>query len=510
MQFETWIKLTQLTGKPRSKYLKGVDEALQQYHKAVSEANLSKLKLALHHWKMSKGYDGAAGMPGWMVSPRNHQKGPETLDLQTLGVNGRLTPVLADLADSPFYGIEAWAGEALARNVMKEARLQALQELFQGKKVIIRKGQVSLMLISMKRNLTTATTEAGKAAAAAEAIAISPLKQKVMEAVQPLVQQAETAARQLINEILAPFPLEVAREVLRFLVELMPQFLTELAGAIAPYLGLATSGIEAVIYTGKTIAAQYRLEQSDKHKEGFAKGDPIAALEAVQRMIERERNRCLRIASLQASDAVVKAAAHIADAAAFGAPAVSSVVSPLSGMAKALALLAHKVYLLARDVSELFQANRILLTQPRLTADLFDECPLLGCYFVAASTTSDLVNFAVDNIGAVGWNLEVETMVTRHIHPMVSMARDVIAESRLEVEGLEQSKAASANTTRGAHGISNVKDRVKKKTLDKINAVLPFRETLHRAQTPLQPTAKLGFQPVLAPVLQSRIYGAGR
>jgi hypothetical protein len=51
---------------------------------------------------------------------------------------------------------------------------------------------------------------------------------------------------------------------------------------------------------------------------------------------------------------------------------------------------------------------------------------------------------------------------------------------------------------------------VKKKTLDKINAVLPFRETLHRAQTPLQPTAKLGFQPVLAPVLQSRIYGAGR
>lgn len=510
MHTETWLKLTELTGKPRSKYLKAVDEALRQYHAAHTDANLSKVKLALHHWKMSKGYDVAAGKPAWMLSPRNRNRAAETLDLQTFGMNSACPPGLVELADTPFYGIEAWAGEMAARQAMKDARQQALQEMFQGKKVTVKKKDVAIMVEFMKRNLAAATADGSKAAAAAASYGTKRAEQAAKQAAQPLIDQARAAAQQLINEILAPFPVAVAQEVMQFLSEIIPQFLVELAGAIAPYLGVATSGIKAIVYTGKTIAAQYKRETSEEHKVAFGKGDPFAALLAIQRMIERERNRCALIASANAADAAVKAAAHIADAAAFGAPTVSAVVSPLSGMAKSLAMLGQQIYLLARDIQERQAANKILAGTPKLTAELFETCPLLGCYFVAGSTTSNLINFAVEDIGAVGWNLDAEQMIRQHIHPMISMAREVIGDSRLEVAGMELSKAASAKTTAGAHGVSNLKDRVKKKVIDKLNEVLPFRETIHKAPTPLQPTAvKMGFQPMKPTLAQQRIYGNG-
>jgi len=518
MQTETWLRLTELSGKPRSKYLKGVDQALQKYHATPGEISLSQLKLALHHWKMSKGYDAAAGKPAWMLSPRNRNRACETLDLQTFGISSALTPALVEMADSPFYGIEAWAGEAAARQAMKEARQQALEEMFKGKTVTIKTSSAAWMVESMKRHLKTAKADAQQAADAAASLALKPAKkaarqealklaQPAIQQVQPYIQQAQAVAQQMIDEILAPFPVEVAQEVLQFLGELIPQFLVELAGAIAPYLGVAVSGAKAVYYTAQTIRQQYKQEQSDQHRAAFAKGDPFAALVAIQRMLERERNRCARLATINASDAAIKAAAHIADAATFGAPTVSSVVSPLSGMAKAMAILAQQVFFLARDMQEAHAANVILAGTPRLSAGLFEKCPILGCYFVAASTTSNLVNFAVDDLGAVGWNLDVEVLVRRHIHPMVEMARGVISDSRLEVAGMELSKAVAADSS---PGVTHLPARIKKQMIDKINAVLPFREMIHRAPTPLRPaTAKMGMQPVPAGVLQSRIYGHG-
>src|SRR6185437_7985951 len=228
---------------------------------------------------------------------------------------------------------EMWAGEMAARQAIKDAREQALQEMFQGRKVTIKKSDVLITLEFMKRNLSTARADAGKAASQAA----KPLTDKAKAAAQPLIAPAKDAAQKVINEILAPFPVAVVPEVMQFLNELIPQFLVELAGSIAPYVGVVTSGVAAVVYTGKMVVAQYHREMSDEHRVAFAKGDPFAALLAIQKMIERERNRCAIKASANWADAVVKGVLHGADAAAFGAPSASLIGSPIAGMLKALA-----------------------------------------------------------------------------------------------------------------------------------------------------------------------------
>ncbi|MGH9586218.1 MAG: hypothetical protein ACRD3F_04665, partial [Acidobacteriaceae bacterium] len=152
MRYETWKKLTDVSFKVRSKYLRRVDNCLERYEKTHSDADLQKLKLALHQWKMSKGYDGMGGKPRWMLSDRNRQKAVETLDKQLFGIPETINQqVLNDLAELPFYGIEAWA-DGLARQAMKDAREQALVEMFGGRKVVVKKAMMGYALDKMKRN----------------------------------------------------------------------------------------------------------------------------------------------------------------------------------------------------------------------------------------------------------------------------------------------------------------------------------------------------------------------
>src|SRR6185312_10815033 len=104
-----------------------------------------------------------------------------------------------------------------------------------------------------------------------------------------------------------------------------------------------------------------------------------------------------------------------------------------------------------------------------LSHAIFDTCPLLGCYFVAGSTTSNIINFAVGDIGATGWKLDVEVMIREHVQPMIGYARDAISDARLEVQGLERSKASVNDTT----GLNYV-NKFKKSMVTMVAARVPF------------------------------------
>ncbi|MBL8209694.1 MAG: hypothetical protein JNK87_03230 [Bryobacterales bacterium] len=504
MQLESWMKLTEVSRKPRSKYLRAIDNRLREYHKAPSPAALGKVKLALHHWKMSKGYDAPAGRPAWMLSDRNRSRAVETLDRQVFGMPETIPSVLADLAELPFYGLEAFA-EADAKQVLKDARREALQELFQGKQVVIRKTDMALAASKIKRHLDKAKAEGSKAASAAAALATAPARAALARATEEYRKQAEEIAQQLIDILLSPFPVEVVKEIIAAIAELIPSFVAELAAALAPYLGVATAGVQAIRQTGNAIVAEYKWLTSEQHLVGFGKGDPIAAARAVREMVDRELTTALRLASLHTTDAFVKTAGHIADAATFGAPTVSTVVSPLSGMAKAIGVMAVTIHLLGRDFLEKRRANKLLsdAANVRLTPELFTTCPLLGCYFVACSNTSDIINFLTEDIGAVGWQLDVETMVTKHVQPIIKLAREAIHGARLEVAGLENSKGATHNVTAG---LTHAKARLKKHILSKVMTRIPFKDDPTDYRTA---AAGQGFQAVAPHVLQSRIFGRG-
>ena len=477
MQYDTWIKGTELRLKPRSKYLKGVDFALQQYHQTKTDADLRSLKLALHQWKMYKGYDSLGGKPAWALSDRNRGKFVEQLDLQVFGYQGALdNSVLADLAELPFYGIESWADDSEAKRVLRQARQDAMVTIFGGKTVAFKKSALALAIYGIKRKIADASADASKTAAVVAGIATQSAQSAIRNAVQPTIDQAEKIALDLINEILGQYPVEVAQEVLQQLSSLIPQFLLEVAHSIIPYLSCGVSAGLTLKNAVQGIVKEYSWVKVGGYLDAFDAGNPYAAATAVRRVIERERNHCARLAGIYGADASVKATAILMDTASFGIPTVSAVITPLAGFAKAMAMLTLRIHLLARDFYEKHQANKILGQSSTmvLSADLFEKCPILGCYFLACSNTSDIINFVVDDIGCTGWKFDVEKLVKESIAPMVEVARDAISDSRLEVDGLQMSKGAVGATVSGDYGVSNAKNRAKKMVLTKLSAVLPF------------------------------------
>ena len=500
MQFETWKKLTEVSMKPRSKYLKSIDKSLERYQKTKSDSDLKKLKLALHHWKMSKGF------PDWKTSERNRNKAVETLDLQLFGMrDAKAVGVLADLAELPFYGIELWAEDA-ARQALKQARQEALTELLYGKKIAFKKSELAKTGYFLKSKISKIRKGAQEAQQAATAAVTDPIKHAAWEAVGPLREPAQRAVQAMLNEVLSAFPVAVAEEVMKFLAGLIPDFIGELAASVAPYLSIATSGAKALKNTGSAVVKEYQWVKATEHAGAFGGGDPVAAAQALLRMIERARNQNLRLAGIYATDATVKAASVAADAAAFGAPTVSAVVTPLQGMATALAVLSLQVFLLARDIHEMRRANKALavLPLPKLSATMFDKCPIIGCYYIACSNTSDIINMCVDDMGATGWMLDVEVMVKNHISPMIGYARDAISSSRLEVSGLDQSKGVVADVS---PGWTKTHTRLKQKMINKVKSALPFTDNMQDHEVFAQKTQ--GVKVLSSDQMKNRMGGIG-
>jgi hypothetical protein len=488
MQHETWMKLTAVTGRVRGSELKSIDSALKQYHKTKSAADLKKLKLALHHWKMYKGFDGAAGKPAWRTSDRNRNKAVETLDMQIFGMpDTAASGVLSDLAELPFYGIEMWA-EDEARAILRQAREQALSEMFQGRRVDFGKLAMVKTVYAINKARTKVQQGGTQAAVAAATVATAPAQEAAREAIMKMLQ-----------ELLGQYVPEVAREVMALLAQEIPGLITDLAASMAPYVSICTAGTKAIWNTGWSIAKEYQWVMAKDHMASgaFASGDPIAAAHAIKRMIERERNQHMRLAAIYGQETAVKTAGVVADAAAWGAPTVSAVMTPLAGGISAFQRLALLIFLLARDVNERRKANKIL-TEPsriKLGPEVFDKCPILGCYFISCSNTSDIVNMLTQDIGAVGWKLDIEVMKRHHIDPMIEYARHAIANSRLEVSGMTMHKGVVAET-KGAIFATRWKNQV----INGIKGALPFTDY-----------AKLNDMSgsVSKDVLKSRITGQG-
>lgn len=493
MQHETWMQLTEVRFKPRSKQLRCVDKALKTYHQSKTDQNFKKLKLALHQWKMYKGFDGAAGMPAWRTSERNRQKAIEMLDGQLFGVPDiKASTVLADLSELPFYGLEIWA-EDQARLAIKQAREEALVNLFKDRKMVVRKTGLLSTIFFTKKKIDKAKTEGGKAASAAAAPVTGAIREQAMKLV-----------RELLDAVLREFPLEVIQEALKTLTDMIPDFIGEIAGAVAPYLSVATSGAKAIKNTAVAIKKEYDWVKVGDHLDAFGEGDPIAAAEAIRQMIARDRNQAGRLAGIYGVDASVKAAAIIADAAAYGAPTVSAVVTPLQGFATAMAVLSLQIYLIGRDYYEKHKANKILskADEIEISPKLFKAHPLTGCYFVACTNTSDIINFLAEDIGALGWKLDVENMVKKHIHPMQTTAREYIVDARFEIEGLDLSKG---NVDPG--GLTRMHKVQKAKLINKVRSMLPFID--NPKDYDVFAEQQHGQKVVSKDVLKSRITGHG-
>jgi hypothetical protein len=213
-----------------------------------------------------------------------------------------------------------------------------------------------------------------------------------------------------------------------------------------PIISLVKSGVQMLYYWGR--AAQYAWQEYDAQSHGaFLSGekDITAALKALGVMLDRQTTQATITAGIQSADFAARGAAHFADA----GTASSTAIGAVSNLAK----LVQQLFLFARELVATQRANRILSSQDNLGLQLFEAYPLLGCYMLCCSDTSELISLVRTadlkpytpfsssswkqvQFGEVGWMDKVEFLKREHIDPLLQRSIAFINASPFYVSGM--------------------------------------------------------------------------
>ena len=231
-----------------------------------------------------------------------------------------------------------------------------------------------------------------------------------------------------------------------------------LVSEMAPFVGIVTSSVK-LIKAGKTVAEDgYNLYKSNTYKTGFLRGDPVAAAEAVQTIIQRDLAQHSIDLARQTAATATKIAGAFAD---FGTATTAAI-----GLANTAAGLGLQLYCLGRDIADMRAGNKHLEKPDDLDLTVFGDCPILGCYLLTCADTSLVANLFVADIGLPGWMDQVERLKKTKMDPLLRIATKDIDKSPLQLEGLRGDK--------GTHMKKGFFAKLKSKAVNRIN---PFSKT---------------------------------
>lgn len=210
------------------------------------------------------------------------------------------------------------------------------------------------------------------------------------------------------------------------------QVFAQLMKEITPYMGVFSSAISAGT-AGKAVAQDgYNLYKSTEYKTGFLPGDPVAAADAVQEIIKRDLTRHSIDLTRHSAATGTKIAGLFVD--------LGTATTAALGTANALAELGLELYALGVEIKTMRAGNKRLAQPATLDLTVFQDCPVLGCYFLTCADTSLVANFFVADIGLPGWMDRVEEMKKTKMDPLLKIAAKDIQNSRLQLEGLTANK----------------------------------------------------------------------
>ena len=388
MSHAQWMSLTNGGAMSvRSTLLKAVDTALQQYHLSKSDADKQALSGALLKWMQSKGN-------AWRSSVRNRHRAVEALYAELAG----LSPAMSGI-------------ERVGLSALRDESRAIVVDLFAGKRLEWRPG-VRGQLGQQKWGTSFNT------------LGLAGNATQVAGAIQGAVG-GTGLARDLFDSVVPP---EVAAEVGAELASILPDFMGELAASLTPFVGVIFSGGAAAWNAKNALRGQWRLESARQHISGsLASAEPAAALEALTRFLERERNQDVYAMSVSLAEFGSKLAATLAD----GGTASNAAIGLTANLLKLMNILR----IVVRDVQEKNAANRAMLT--RVDAGIFDICPVVGAYLICCAPTSVMVNTIFDSrFGEPGWQDQVEIAVKRHLGPLQEQARRVVHAHRFWIPAL--------------------------------------------------------------------------
>jgi hypothetical protein len=414
--YDQWMKDTAAFARPRSAELKALDAALKDYEHALAHSSGSvlgqkkALQQALAKWQAAQKAKGQ----DWRASVRNKLKAVEKLDAE-------LGQVITGAGGLNSRGEVMDSEDARARRAVAQAIKENTRSMFLGRKLTVKNLKGLASLNDVRGAMANFKSACGKIQSAASGAASPGLAQQVQHMLVSLFGDA-TAAH--VQDALGP---------------VFGEFLT----SVTPFVGAIKSGAKAIQNWAQAAHSLYTKSKIQGGAASFAPGDPAAAFEAIVLIQDREINNYTVTATLFTISAGAKAAFTAAD---FG-----TVSGAVLGAAETLAVLVQKIYLFARDWNETSEAND-LLEAGVCDLSLFKTCPLLGCYLIANSDTSAVINMAVGDYGRAGWMFEVEAMVAK-ARPAFDKARSVIQASRYEIAGMRGMKGAAVDRTAKTLGI---------------------------------------------------------
>lgn len=415
MTVERWLKYTN-AGRTaiRSNRLKAVDIALTEFHGSPIDDHKDRLRSALVAWLQELG-------PGWKTNERNRYQAIDDLYRQVMDI-----------------GTPKTGAEMVALSHLQDESRALVDMLFREKTLDWRTGFVGKLGDRKYEAVFTISNEAVGAAAGVDELvrgdeAFGPTSQRAVtagaKAVAPVaktVAWALTLREQLLLQLV---PADIRHQVLMALTQVFPDFMERLVASMIPFAGIITSSAVLAKDLRKVVLETYHLDRTRMHVErSLAVADPAAAMRAVIRILERERNADAAEALLSIAEFGGKLAGALID----GGAASSAAIGAASGVVK----LMNIIRVIVRDVKEKNAANLAMARGVDLT--IFGICPLAGAYYVCCAPTSALVNDIYTRWWQPGWRGDVERTVVRHLDPIRDRARRVISDHRFVIKGLER------------------------------------------------------------------------
>jgi peptidoglycan hydrolase-like protein with peptidoglycan-binding domain len=391
--YEDWIKNTSSLGSPRSNFLKALDDAIKTRDEA-------RIKTAFDRWRFEQSRQGK----DWKQSVRN-KTGAVTALFRTF----QLPQAPSKEERQAMEYIRREQQMALMRQFQRTKvafKTDTLGSVVSGNASTFSKIKMAAQGAGVVKNVVTTTSNL-VGGANGNSGPIAQIKEKLMQAIVDLCPNLDISPDTVLRQIGLPGVAEFVKQA-------------------APILGSIKSGLKAAQAWGevaKTGNQKYKLSQA---RYAIAKGDPEGALNAIGVILNRELASTTVAATSATVSFSLQTAGLFADMGGATGPAVAA--------AQLIAELLQSIYEFVRDYKEVQRANS-LLRMGALNLEIFETCPLLGCYFLAVQDHSTVIAFAVDEFGTANWKFDVERMV-KSLTPVLESSRRMIQASKFELVGV--------------------------------------------------------------------------
>jgi len=401
--YDQWMKSTHSLIKPRSASLKRIDQAIQF-------RDQGETKRALIAWideQNSKRQD-------WQRSVRNEK-----------GMVKKLYDELGILGSAPaFQSMGAEIADKAAKSEMRREQQIAAAKMFTGKEI---KFKDSFWGIS-RTKCREQTSKIGRAKNAAKnvgmtAYGVGSNLASAGNTARGIASSLQTVIEEIMGELPAATHNEIIQQVFGNTVE---NFVFE----VTPLIGMISSGAKATMDWVGVARNIHSATQMEARTFDVRTGDASAALQSMVAVIDRQIKKQVADGAIHTTAFTAKAAAAAAD---FGTATTAAI-----GVVESVAILLNTLVDIVTDAKQMVAGNKLILEQ-KLDLDLFNTCPILGCYYIVIQDHSTIMNFEIANMGRDNWRQEAERLKYA-IQPVLSKAADLISKSRIEIKGMENAK----------------------------------------------------------------------